>query len=679
MKKILILFFTFCCFLAFGQTLLSPSEKLPPKTNRPTFEWKSNKVFDGITYSLMLRELEEGKDLNGGKLVFEVKDIKTQKFLFPPELPALDTSKVYSWVVSSYDKKMQLIEQSTPIEFYWGLPKWCFLFQLPKTIFACVGDPIQFNFILIGGSGSLNWTLSNNQSGHLSPINLSPLPTIPGVYTYILTVTKGSCIRTAVFTVHLYDPVTPGGPTVVNPPSICDGDDATIEAIPGPTNGVNINWEYKDNIQLTWMSCSSLPSTPLGILGNPAGTNQQFAINCNASPWFTTRQFRAHVGSTDPSAPLCASTYTSIGTLKIYCKPSINISVSPSAPICNTGTPVTFTLSANNVIGNVSWTSIPSSFTISGSGPIWTATGIPPISGDITFTAIATTGGPCPFASKNVTIKVDQPVTCPSGITTNRDLTSPPRTVCPPQDAELYIKNCQNVGVVEWAYSKTSGLGPWTNFGGNGIWQNTNNGTLGIYVHTWYKAIVHTVLDVCPPLVLYTDVNVFPGPTPPIVAPSGPITVCEGATTPLLNVTPPAGSFTYTWMHNGNPAVPPTTWAETDAGYWWVTSKDNCGRTAISNIVNIKVEVITIEVGPCCGTNPPTLFVVSATSSIYGNFIPSSGNIEWRDGSCTGQIVSTGLSIPVPIAGQSYCVRVRNSSSSCWSVCRCFVTPIKCK
>lgn len=675
----LLLFYSLTCFGQRPISVISPQNGIVLKSNNPVFEWKP--VIDNgnekPVYHFRLYQVSKS-DLSAAEFlktpVYEKKDIIETFFRY--DGPALDLTKGYIWEVTGPGGFST--GYST---FSWVFWNWCIVFIPDPLVRVCTNQPATINiWKIITGAWSQNYTwsgpggppVSGTSNAWFLPLTIpaSHIPAASGIYTYTFTT---SCSAPVTFQIQVYDPVSPGVATVISPSSVCDGETAMIN-VPGITAGANIKWEFKDNCHPNWTPTSSLVSTPAGMQGSPAGTNQQFTCSCTSAPWFTTRQFRAHVGSDDPNAPGCASAYTPTGTLKIYCKPSLSIASLPAGPICNNSTPVTFTLNAT-AVGNVSWANTPG-FTITPAGPgTWTATGLPPSSGDIIFTATASTGGPCAAVTQSIIIKVDQPVSCIGGITTNRD---PSRIVCPPDDAVLMLNNCQHAGNIEWAYRK-SASGTWIPFGGNGTWQNTNSGSLDITTHTWYRATVHSKLDICPPLVLYTDIDVYPAPVVPVVSPAGPLTVCEGATTPLLTVSPAPGSFTYTWMHNGIPASPPNVWRATDAGSWWVVSKDNCGRTAISNIVDIKVDVITITVGPCCGTKPPTLFVVSANSSVNGNFIPTAQNIQWRDGSCSGPLVSTGLQVPNPIAGHTYCVRVRRSPNDCWSVCRCFVVPAKCK
>lgn len=699
MKRILLSLIALYSVVCFGQSIItdinltSPEDQAILKTSNPTFGWKligASTPGSKTAYHFMLYQIDQN-DRSGAdpfkKPFYEKQNISETSFRY--DGPTLDSTKGYLWKVESSSGGSSNIGSFS----FWTW-NWCFLFMPNSTFRVCAGQPVSFTaWALMTGSGAqvYTWTGPGGSpvsgtwsSGAISiTIPASHIPTTAGIYTYSLTVSLGtSCSRTVTFQIQVFDPVSAGGPTTIVPSNICDGETAVISS-PGATGGANIQWSFRDNCHPSWTPTTMLPSTPYGIQGNPAGTNQQFPCSCTSASFFTTREFQAHVGSDDPNAPLCASTYTSIGILKIYCKPSLTISVSPPGPICNNNTPVTFTLTAT-AVGNVTWTSSSSGFSITGSYPTWTATGTPPTSGNIVFTATATTGGPCPSVSQSVTILVDQPVIC-SSITTTRD---PSRIVCPPWDAELHV-NCQNVGSVEWAYCKIPpGTAPWTPFGGNGTTQNTNNATLGIYVHTWYRAIVHSVLNVCTPETLYVDIDIFPPLIIPVVSPAGPLTVCEGYATPVLTVGVPPIGTTYTWMHNGNAVTggppnndgPPVTWTATDAGYWWVEAQNQC-NTAISNIVKVNVEVITVEVGPCCGTIPTTLFVTSANSSIWGNFIPGvtpGSSIEWHQGSCTGPVVSTNLNVPNPIAGNTYCVRVKRNLTSCWSVCKCFVAPKKC-
>ncbi|MCX6222528.1 MAG: hypothetical protein NTZ69_16275 [Bacteroidia bacterium] len=95
-------------------SLLYPSSNRPPTSNRPTFEWKIEKqevgsvavkdvIFepnDEPLWSIVVKELEEGKDIESGKILFERGGIRENVFRYPTDAPNLDSTKSYGWQVS---------------------------------------------------------------------------------------------------------------------------------------------------------------------------------------------------------------------------------------------------------------------------------------------------------------------------------------------------------------------------------------------------------------------------------------------------------------------------------------------------------------------------------------------------------------------------------------------------
>jgi len=80
--------------------LISPKDDLTPTTSRPTFEWKMEPALENVTYSITVKELEEGKDIENGVMVLERSNIRENTLPFPKNTPSLDAAKSYAWQVS---------------------------------------------------------------------------------------------------------------------------------------------------------------------------------------------------------------------------------------------------------------------------------------------------------------------------------------------------------------------------------------------------------------------------------------------------------------------------------------------------------------------------------------------------------------------------------------------------
>ncbi|TSA36991.1 MAG: hypothetical protein D4R64_06400, partial [Porphyromonadaceae bacterium] len=80
--------------------LISPKDDLPPTSNRPTFEWKMEPALENVSYSITVKELEEGKDIENGVMVLERSNIRENTLPFPQNTPSLDPAKSYGWKVS---------------------------------------------------------------------------------------------------------------------------------------------------------------------------------------------------------------------------------------------------------------------------------------------------------------------------------------------------------------------------------------------------------------------------------------------------------------------------------------------------------------------------------------------------------------------------------------------------
>ncbi|MFA6483116.1 MAG: hypothetical protein WCW62_11095 [Bacteroidales bacterium] len=80
--------------------LISPTYDLPPTSNRPTFEWKMESALENVSYSITVKELEEGKDIENGVMVLERSNIRENTLPFPKNTPSLDAAKSYGWQLS---------------------------------------------------------------------------------------------------------------------------------------------------------------------------------------------------------------------------------------------------------------------------------------------------------------------------------------------------------------------------------------------------------------------------------------------------------------------------------------------------------------------------------------------------------------------------------------------------
>ncbi len=84
--------------------LVSPTEEQPPTSLRPTFEWTTEKLEEGASFSLVLKEVLEEGDPESGRIVMERKGIRENSLRFPADAPPLDSAKVYVWKVTAVGK-----------------------------------------------------------------------------------------------------------------------------------------------------------------------------------------------------------------------------------------------------------------------------------------------------------------------------------------------------------------------------------------------------------------------------------------------------------------------------------------------------------------------------------------------------------------------------------------------
>lgn len=80
--------------------LISPKDDLPPTSNRPTFEWKTEKPVEGTSYSIVVRETPEVGEPENGVMVLERSNIREITLPYPKNSPSLDPAKSYGWQLS---------------------------------------------------------------------------------------------------------------------------------------------------------------------------------------------------------------------------------------------------------------------------------------------------------------------------------------------------------------------------------------------------------------------------------------------------------------------------------------------------------------------------------------------------------------------------------------------------
>ncbi|MFA6484065.1 MAG: hypothetical protein WCW62_15910, partial [Bacteroidales bacterium] len=80
--------------------LISPTDDLPPTSKRPTFEWKMEAALENVSYSITVKELEEGNDIENGVMVLERSNIRETTLPYPQNTPSLDPVKSYGWQLS---------------------------------------------------------------------------------------------------------------------------------------------------------------------------------------------------------------------------------------------------------------------------------------------------------------------------------------------------------------------------------------------------------------------------------------------------------------------------------------------------------------------------------------------------------------------------------------------------
>jgi len=95
-------------------TSISPSSNRPQTSNRPTFEWKTQKK-EGLSYSIVVREIPEVGAPESGQIVFERGGIRENIFSYPQDAPSLVAVRNYGWKVNCFkDGKLVASSPFTP-------------------------------------------------------------------------------------------------------------------------------------------------------------------------------------------------------------------------------------------------------------------------------------------------------------------------------------------------------------------------------------------------------------------------------------------------------------------------------------------------------------------------------------------------------------------------------------
>ena len=650
--------------------LISPTEERPAQNNRPTFEWKTEPTIEGITYTIVVREIEEGVDPESWKILFERIGIRETILRYPAEVPPLDTAKVYVWKVAGIkNAKVIAVSQLLPIPWTWY---FCLLIPFPQAQSICVGTQLQLNAWAImfgaGISGPFNWNLINpnntTQSGSQPSfvISVSPSyqPATAGIYTYILTVQRGNCTKTVTFTINVYPNLTaavldyPSGATITE---LCWGDDATLN-MNGVPPGCSVTWSYRDLPSLSWI--------PLGT-GNPYNTNQ-IKPTCSPGQPFTIREFKGVVSCTNMPTPWPTSCPNEkIVSLKVWCPTQPGtITVSPGTQICsNNNYPVNVTLTVTGHVGNIlGWTvnnnSIPNSAGQS------TITYSITSAGNYTF-CVQVKNGTCQQQQACILVKVEDPF--------NAQITSNKNEVCWGDDATLTLTHNGPPGTqIQWQY-QINCAGPWTTTGNSGTVQNTNE-LFGpsyppvnacVVNKICWRAIVTSPTGICPPTTAGPlTINVIQPPTAPTISPPGPIVKCPVTSVSLTASMPSCGTppFTYQWYLNGLPVATGQTIQATQPGNYFVVvyNKNNCDSAQSKNTVTVRdCSTKVVIQGPCTCSSGTTITLTAIPTSFVvppgppGNCGPPYTYL-WSTGATTQSIT-----IPCPQQTTTLWVQVTNA------------------
>jgi hypothetical protein len=685
-----------------GIELLAPSGKIEPVNTRPTFEWKVGSALQNVSYAVILREIEEGKNIHDGKIVFDKKGITGNRFPFPNEVKALDSTKTYSWELKVFDANGKIISEGNVAVFMMmpPPPPACSLLFLAYQPYVFGGDnkfceggadaPTGANVVFLGGGTStlLNWSLTDGSGNTTSgthtgsssyaitiPISFSPPPSAPGIYNYSLTVTRGSCTKTINFNAIIYPNLTgqildhPSGNTITK---LCYGEDAVLRMDGIPQN-CTVLWEFSTNGGSSW---NSLPG---GGMGNPYNTNPVNWFTCTGPS--RTIHFRGtlqNCGTNFPAPWPSGCSEKVILPLQITC-PSVagNITASSSThtiqsgnKICsNNNYPVQVSLVLNGYIGTITgWTRNPGSIpnnTSSAIADLITSAG--------TYTYEATVqNGDCAAKKAQITIIVEDPIVA--------SISSSATEVCWGDDASLTLTHNGPPGTqVQWQYSINC-TGPWINSGVISVVQNTNElfgpSFPGVIPPTvvpcnpnkiCWRAIVTSPTGICSPVVTSpVTIDVIVKLTPPVIVPAGPITKCPDVPVTLTTTTPVCGTspIIYQWYLNGLPVGTGTSFPATEPGNYFVVAhnKNNCDSIQSANVVTVRDCITKVVIQGPCTCIPNTSLTLTANAS---SFVLPSGTTPANCGGPFTYLWSTGattqsINLGCPLQTTTVWVEVTN-------------------
>ncbi|MBL0176531.1 MAG: PKD domain-containing protein, partial [Ignavibacteria bacterium] len=636
-----------------GRTIVpvSPTEDRPPKGNRPAFEWKFDPGSEEVTYSVVLRQIEKGRNPEEGKILFEEKDIRGSSLPFPPEAAPLDSGQAYAWKVSAFNSVGQLAATSPWIAFSWHI---CWIWPYPAQYDLCGNQQITLKFasIIFGYSGPLQTFvqdegkldannaefLSRNDQMHRHA-QRSPNP---GIYTYNIKVKKGSCENTLAYTLNV-----PFAQRVFRCSSpICEGE-AAVLSLSGfwPSNAL-IKWDYVD--------------TP------PGGS---------ATPWYNGPV--VNTNAIDPNNPNCSlgaqiiRTYTAIMPLDQWgfphcaaafdaelpeqlpgdggrglsdaCRrPIDNINISSSLQpgqdmqrdnngdrLPNYPVNVTYSLAGN--IGTITGWSVNGS-AITACGTSNTCSYSFTSSGTYTIEA-AVVNGTCEPDYARLTIIIADPPPQPVISVLDPAGAACPFPICPHEDAILQVGISVPNTNYQWYYCPNQTNCPpfpgsaWI-LAGSGTVQNTNS--IGPWNTTWtnvwwvvtaqdQNAICNAIASAC------CEIKVIQPPCAPVITIAGSIPKCPGQPVTLNATVPPCGPIlNYQWYFwDGMPFGPQIPAGNslsiqvTEPGGYTLVANGPCA-SAESDQALVKDHSLSVIIKncPCCfdGINPFNLYAIGTTT-----------------------------------------------------------------
>jgi len=110
--------------------LIKPTGDLPPTSNSPTFEWKTENPAEGVSYSIVVRETPERGEPENGVMVLERSNIRETTLPYPKNSPPLDPAKSYAWQVSWF-KNGRLMGRTSFTHFRFSI-ETLFYYDLAK-------------------------------------------------------------------------------------------------------------------------------------------------------------------------------------------------------------------------------------------------------------------------------------------------------------------------------------------------------------------------------------------------------------------------------------------------------------------------------------------------------------------------------------------------------------------